>query len=356
MSLNIIIAFVMSFVLSLLVTLQVIRFSQRSGLGDKPDEGRKIHTQNTPNLGGIGIFIATCVTYFAFCDYSNAIRPDKLFAISIFLFFVGVLDDLEPITAFKRLLIEFICAFFIIYITDIRLTTFWGVFGIEDMPITLSYILTSIFIVGCINAYNFIDGIDGLLGSIALLGAVCFGFIFNLYDEWLWTLLCIAMCGALLGFLFFNWYPSKIFMGDGGALFIGTIFACFAVRTMQLPPISTDYLTINMPHTIAFSLVAVPIIDMVTVFILRVSHGYSPLKADNRHSHHRLINMGLNHDKSTLVLMLANISIVVFAFFIQNTGALRSFIFLIAYCFLLELLLIYISWIYKNKLHARLNK
>lgn len=356
MSLNVIIAFFLSLLLSVLVTIQVIRFSVRTGLGDGTEDERKIHKKKTPNLGGIGLFIATCVTYFTFSDYSSVIRPDKLFSVSIFLFFLGVLDDLEPISALKRLLIEFICALFIIYVTGIRLTTFWGIFGIDSMPVVLSYILTSIFIVGCINAYNFIDGLDGLLGSIALLGAICFGLIFNFYEEWLWTLLCIAMCGALIGFLIFNWSPSKIFMGDGGALFIGTIFACFAVRVMQLPPTSTGYISITMPHTIAFGIVAVPIVDMVTVFILRIVHGYSPFKADNRHSHHRLINMNFNHAKSTIILFIANISIILFAYFIQNTGALRSFVYLLLYCFALELLLIYIAWLYKRNLYAGLNQ
>ena len=349
MSINVIIAFFLGLFISCLTNRQVIEISNKLHIGDDPHNARKLHKKRMPNLGGIGIFIGTCVAYFAFSDYSMTIRPDKLFSISIFLFFLGICDDLVPMNALKRLLIEFICAFFIIYITDVRLTTLWGIFGIQELTIVASYILTSIFIVGCINAFNFIDGLDGLLGSIALLGSVCFGLIFDLYGEWLWTLLSIAICGAILGFLYFNWYPSKIFMGDGGALFLGTIFACFALRTMQMPPMRESTVVIFMPHTIALSIIAVPIIDMVTVFILRTFHGNSLIKADNRHIHHRLISANLNHSSATLIILSGNISIIVFAYFVQSQGALKSLIYTILYCFVLELLLIYFVWLYKKQ-------
>jgi len=350
MSINIIIAFFLSLALSLITTRQVIRFSLKLNIGDKPFENRKIHKVITPNLGGIGVFIGTCVAYFAFSDYSLTIRPDKLFSISIFLFFLGVQDDLEPMSALKRLLLEFACAFFIIYLTDIRLTTLWGIFGIEELPIMASYILTSVFIVGCINSYNFIDGLDGLLGSIALLGSICFGLIFNLYGEWLWTLLAVVMCGGILGFLFYNWNPSRIFMGDGGALFLGTIFSCFALRVMQLPPENHDsFHMILAPHTIAFSIIAVPIIDMVTVFILRILHGNSILKADRRHVHHRLLEIHLDHSSATFIILLANILIISFAYLVQSQGALKSLIYTVSFCFILELILIYCIWLYKRK-------
>lgn len=353
MSVNVIIAFFLSFGLSILTTGQVIKFSRKFKIGDNPTEERKLHKVVTPNLGGIGVFIGTSVAYFAFSDYSMSIRPDKLFSVLIFLFFLGVQDDLDPMSAFKRLLIEFVCAFFIIYITNIRLTTLWGIFGIYELPLTVSYILTSIFFVGCINAYNFIDGLDGLLGSLALFGTVCFGLIFNLYGEWLWTLLSVALCGGILGFLYHNWSPSRIFMGDGGAMFLGTIFACFALHVMQLPVIKASPITMNLsitaPHTMAFSIIAIPVIDMVTVFILRIIHGHSLLKADMRHAHHRLLKMNLTHPSATFIILLANISIVLFAYFVQTQGALKSLIYTILYCFLLELVLIYFSWSYEKK-------
>lgn len=344
MSINIILAFFLSLGLSLFTIHSIIAFSVRVGWGDEPGEKRKLHKTRVPNLGGLGIFIATCVTYFSFSDYDLTIRPDKLFSISTFLFFMGIKDDMDGLKPWVRFLIEFICAFFIIFITDIRLVTLWGIFGIQELPIWLSYILTSFFIVGCLNAYNLIDGLDGLLGTLALLVAVCFGLIFEAANEWLWTLLCVAISGSLIGFLFFNWHPARVFMGNGGSLFLGTIIACLSLRVMQLPPITYQNLNIIAPHTIAFSIIAIPLVDMVCVFVLRIAHGLSPFKADNRHIHHRILSVGINHSQVTLILLAVNIVIICFAYFVQPLGALRSIVLTIIFAFALELLTIYLVW------------
>ncbi|GHT39889.1 undecaprenyl-phosphate alpha-N-acetylglucosaminyl 1-phosphate transferase [Bacteroidia bacterium] len=349
MSLNIIISVILSCSISVFATYNIIRFSKKLGLGDAPSEARKIHKVKIPNLGGVAVFIATMITYFTFSDYSPTIRPDRLFTISIFLFFLGLADDLDGISAKSRLIMEFLCAFFIIAITNIRLTTLWGILGIMDLPVWASYMLTSIFIVGCINAYNMIDGIDGLLGSLALLGTVCFGFIFKFSHEWLWTLLCTSMCGALAGFLYFNWNPAKIFMGNGGSLFLGTIFACFAVRVMQLPPLSNGIITITMPFTLSFSIVAIPVIDMVTVFIIRLAYGDSPFTADQCHLHHRILNLGVSQKQTLGLIVLFNLLIIAFAYFVQNTGALRSLFYTILFCFAVEAIIVYFSLFYKKK-------
>lgn len=350
---NIIVAFLLSLVISVYITRSVIKYSLRVGIGDKPGEARKVHTKKTPNLGGIAVFIATIVSYFAFIDYHDIIRPDKIFSISILLFFIGVKDDLEPMSPKFRLLVEFACAIFIIYVTDIRLVTLWGILGIHTLPLWASYMLSSVFIVACINAYNLIDGIDGLLGSISLLGAICFGFLFNFLGDWLWTLLCVSLTGALIGFLIFNWHPAKVFMGNGGALFLGTIFACFALRFMQTTdPIYYEAIYIKAPHTLAFSLVAIPFVDLLCVFSYRILHWMPPFAADNSHIHHRMLRIGMKHDKATLSLIVLNLAIIAFAYFIQDAGALRSLLYTICFAVVLDVAFFYIEWqirIYKRK-------
>ncbi len=349
MNQGVIIAFFLSLFVSELTTSSIIRFSKRMRLGDVPDGERKVHKKIIPNLGGIGVFIGAMVAYFSFSDYSDILRPDKLFSITILLFFVGLKDDLEPISAYIRLIIEFLCAFFIIYITNIRIESLYGILTIHELPYWASFTLTSIFIVGCINAYNMIDGIDGLLGALSFLGISCFGLLFDASGEWLWTLLCIALSGSLTSFLVYNWQPAKIFMGNGGSMFMGTFFACFSLHLMQLKLIESPYFAISMPHTIALSIIAVPLFDMCTVFILRIFHGFSPFKADNRHAHHRLLELGCQHWQATLILVASNIVIIAFAYFVQNTGALKSLVFTVLLCSLLELLLIFI--LYRARIH-----
>ncbi|GHS98231.1 undecaprenyl/decaprenyl-phosphate alpha-N-acetylglucosaminyl 1-phosphate transferase [Bacteroidia bacterium] len=348
MGLNILITVLLSLSISIFTTYNVIRFSKHLNLGDAPSEARKIHKIKIPNFGGIAVFIATMVAYFTFSDYSNTIRPDRLFTISIFLFFIGMADDMDGISPGSRLIMEFLCAFFIIAVADIRLTTLWGIFGITDLPIVASYIITSLFIVGCINAYNMIDGIDGLLGSLSLLGSACFGFIFYSEGEWLWTILCAAICGALAGFLYYNRYPAKIFMGNGGSLFLGTIFACFSVRMMQIEPTHEGIIYITAPNTMVFSIIAIPVIDMIATFAIRIYYGDSPFEADQCHIHHRMMTMGLNQNQTCLIIILLNIFIMVFAYFVQDTGVLRSLFYTILFCVVLESIIVYFSLFYKK--------
>jgi UDP-N-acetylmuramyl pentapeptide phosphotransferase/UDP-N-acetylglucosamine-1-phosphate transferase len=345
---NVIIAIVLSFCISFFVTETAIRLSQHLGAGDAPSEARKLHQKKIPNIGGIAIFVATMFTYFAFSDYSDVIRPDKIFSIAIFLFFIGLWDDVEPVNAVVRLLMEVACAVFIIGMAGIRFTTLWGIFGINELSIYGSYALTSIFIVGCINAFNFIDGLDGLLVSLSLLGSVCFGLIFKFSGEWLWTLLCISMCSALAGFWWFNRHPAKIFMGDGGALFLGTIFACFALRIMQLHPIHIGNWSFPALHTLAYGIISLPLTDMMVVFVTRLANGIHPFKADNRHIHHRIYQLGCNHTKCVLVLLAMNVSTIVFACLVQQQGALRSFIYTVLFCLTVELSVIYSTIIIKR--------
>ena len=343
-------AFTISLFISVFITEQIINFSERIGIVDSPDEKRKIHRSNIPNMGGVGVFIAAMFAYFAFSDYTNVLRPDKLFSITILLFFMGLKDDLEPIKPWTRFVCEFVCAFFIIYVTDVRIPSMYGIFGIEELPYWASFALTSIFIVACINAYNMIDGIDGLLGSLCLLGTLAFGVAFFATNEWLWVLLCVALAGALIGFLIFNWFPAQIFMGNGGSMFLGTFFACVALRFMQIDHhIFGMFFQISMPHTMALSVIAVPIFDMLTVFFIRIIHKQSPFKADKRHTHHRLIGMGLKHWHAVLVLVGANLLIIVFAYFIQDTGALRSLVFTLLFCTFLQLLLLGLFYLYNHR-------
>ncbi len=336
-------AFVSSLIISLFATSRVIGFSNRTGIVDNPSESRKVHKTKIPNMGGVCIFIASMFTYFAFSDYENVPRPDKLFSITILLFFIGLKDDIEPVAAWRRFIYEFLCAFFIIYITDIRIPRMYGIFYIDELPYWGSFALTSVFIVACINAYNMIDGIDGLLGSLSLFGTFIFAMMFYDIGEYLWTLLCVCLAGGLIGFLVFNWQPAKIFMGNGGSMFMGTIFACISLRMMQLDHIDGSFFTITMPQTITLGIIAIPIFDMLSVFVTRLLNGTSPFKADNRHIHHRLLAMGLQHKQAVVLLIFYNILIVLFAYFIQETGALKSILFTLGFCLFLELMLVFVN-------------
>lgn len=348
---KIITAFSISLLISIFFTKKIISFSTKYNFLDMPTEKRKLHSHGTSNLGGISIFIASMFSYFAFSDYTDTLRPDKLFSITILLFFIGLKDDIEPIKAWQRLFFEFLCAFFIIFITDIRIMRMYGIFTIDYLPYWGSFMLTSLFIVACINAYNMIDGIDGLLGILSLLGTSVYGYLFFVAGDWLWALLCTALAGSLIGFLIFNWQPAKIFMGNGGSMFLGTLIACLSLRFLQIEHIEGGFFEISMPHVIALGVISIPVFDLIAVFFSRIFSGMSPFQADNRHIHHRLTALDLQHQQAALIITACNILILIFAYYVQDTGALRSLIYTLLFCGLLNLVLGLIYWVvnYKKK-------
>lgn len=341
--------FLVSMIVAVFSIQRIVRFASSKNLYDVPDE-RKIHTRKISNLGGAGVFMASIFSYFAFSNIPLFPRPDTLFAVAILLFFVGLKDDIEPIKPIRRLIYEAICAVFIIYFTDVRIPSLFGIFGVNELPYWISCIFTVIFFLGCINAYNMIDGIDGLLGSLSFLGVLAFGLLLLSAGQVLWALLCASVGGALFAFLIYNWYPARIFMGNGGSMFLGTLFACLSLRFMQLGAISLSYfnqnlsLEIVMPHTIALSIIAVPIFDMLSVFIIRIWNKQSPFQADKRHTHHRLLDIGLSQRKTVVTIVLSNIAIVFFAYYVQDTGALRSLLYTILFCSFLQAVLMLLHW------------
>lgn len=346
---QIILAFLVSLIVSVYSIQRIIRFSNNRNIYDEPG-GRKIHTRKISNLGGVGVFMASMFAYFAFSDYALFPRPDTLFSISILLFFIGLKDDLESVKATRRLGYEILCAAFIIYFADVRIVSMYGIFSITELPYWASFMLTSIFIIACINAYNMIDGVDGLLGTLSLLGAGLFGLMFVAAGQYLWALLCASVIGGIFGFLIYNWYPAAVFMGNGGSMFLGTFFACVSLRFMQMGEIDLSFfrhsvlIDITMPHTIALSIISIPIFDMLSVFTIRILNKQSPFEADKRHTHHRLMDLGLSQWQVVFVLFFSNILIILFAYYVQDTGALRSLLYTLLFCTSLQLLLMLLHW------------
>jgi len=171
-----------------------------------------------------------------------------------------------------------------------------------------------VFIVAMINAVNFIDGIDGLAGSISLFIFLFFGFIFYQYNEHSYAFIALALAGSTLGFLLFNLHPAKIFMGDIGSTLLGIFMAVFAIKLSNMEPLRLGFLPVRNPTCLAFALLIVPIMDMITVIIIRLSLNISPFFADKRHTHHRLLALGLGHHAITLTLLGFNILVVVIYF------------------------------------------
>ena len=213
---------------------------------------------------------------------------------SICFFLIGLVDDLVGLSPITRLILQSGVAS-MVWFVGVRIE-FMPLPGLGAMQLGwLSLPFTIIWLTGVVNAINWIDGLDGLASGVSGIAAIIL-FIICLYTGHPFAaLFVLALSGSLLGFLFYNFNPAQIFMGDGGSYFIGFLLAGVAVVGLFQDPSAS---AIPIP----FLVLAVPIIDMSAVIIARVSAGSSPFKADRRHLHHRLLKAGLSHRFTVLVI------------------------------------------------------
>ncbi|WP_243346540.1 glycosyltransferase family 4 protein [Parabacteroides sp. FAFU027] len=339
--LNLILTFITGIIVSIYAVSRVLKLAIARNLLDVPDKNRKIHTRSVPILGGLGLFIALAFAFTAFTFDGMPKGLIRTFGGIIALFMIGLKDDLLPSKPIRRLAYETLVSLVLIIGSDIRFTNMFGLFGFTQIDYWPSVILTWLFIVGMINAYNMIDGIDGLLGSISLLGALCYAWIFFVYKDYHWAQFCLALAGALIGFLYFNTYPARIFMGDSGSMLLGGAFSVMSLHFLDFTTFQSNDLRLFFPPVIGISIVAIPVFDMMVVFVTRMMRRVSPLKADRRHCHHRLLDLGLNHFQATMILLAANLVVIIFGYYLQMYFSMyTSLIFLTLFILGLEGLLL----------------
>jgi UDP-N-acetylmuramyl pentapeptide phosphotransferase/UDP-N-acetylglucosamine-1-phosphate transferase len=172
------------------------------------------------------------------------------------------------------------------------------------------------------NSINLIDGVDGLAGSLSLIISLTYGYLFYQQGEFDWMLISLSLSGALLGFLFFNFSPAKIFMGDAGSLTVGFIISVFTIHFIESnSPNLGSYSRLKSAPGIALALLIVPLYDTLRVFILRALKRTSPFKADKNHLHHWLIKNGQSHGQVTLILSTVNLLFILMAMALKDNAA-----------------------------------
>jgi UDP-GlcNAc:undecaprenyl-phosphate/decaprenyl-phosphate GlcNAc-1-phosphate transferase len=299
-----------SFLIAVLTTPAVIRTVIRYKLMDYSDGERKIHTKRRPTMGGIAIFLSlTIVTTVSMIIWEFAFPWILIPGLAI-MFVTGFKDDQLHISAARKFLIQFVVASGVILLGDLSVTSFMGLFGIYALAPWLSFPITLVAFVGVINAYNLIDGIDGLAAGIGILAATFFGIWHGLQGEIGLAILAFSLVGALAGFLVYNFSPAKIFMGDTGSLVVGFVLATLAISAIfDTAPTSglipSYFLTNSINLTLAVLLV--PVYDTLRVFALRLARGTSPFTAGRDHVHHVLLGVGLTHVGVSLLLYLVTI-------------------------------------------------
>ena len=296
-------AAITSFVIAFLIVPVIIKYSLAKNLVDIPGR-RKIHKKVTPSMGGIAIFLGFFISSLIWLNIEE-IGYIKFILVALFvIFFIGVRDDLVPLRAMVKLVGQIMAASLLIFLFDLRIKTFYGLFGVHELPNFVSYIITYLTIIVITNSFNLIDGLDGLAGTIAIVALLAFGVWFYLVDDQIFSILSFAMLGGIFAFLIFNWEPSEVFMGDTGALVIGMMLGILAIHFINVNyslPAMTPY-KFNGSVGTAACIIIIPLVDTLRIVILRVSKGQSPFAPDKSHVHHAIMRLGMSHSQTTLIL------------------------------------------------------
>jgi UDP-GlcNAc:undecaprenyl-phosphate GlcNAc-1-phosphate transferase len=339
----------MNYLLSLLTALgitafaipSIIRVSKLKHLFDVPDE-RKHHKESVPTLGGMAIFAGVLFAVTFWTDQVQIVELQYIITSLLILFFIGIKDDLVNLRASKKLVGQILAAVILVHMAGVKLTTFYGMFGIRDLPVWFSYVFSVFTCVVITNAFNLIDGIDGLAGSLGIVGAFTFGLWYHFLGMTQYTILCSALIGSLLAFLWFNKTPAKIFMGDTGSMLIGFIMALLAMKfieSVRVLPKDHPYKILSVP-VFTCTILIIPLFDTLRVFIIRMSKGKSPFHPDRNHIHHILIDLGLTHMQATGSLVFFNILMIVMIFYLQG---LRGELLLVLLLSITSLLSFYLN-------------
>jgi UDP-N-acetylmuramyl pentapeptide phosphotransferase/UDP-N-acetylglucosamine-1-phosphate transferase len=203
---------------------------------------------------------------------------------------------------------------------NVRFTHLHGIFGTEEIGYLTSLILSIFAMVVIINAFNLIDGIDGLASGLAIVAASAFGVWFFINGNIQFSILSFALVGSLTGFFIYNVFgkKNKLFMGDTGSLIIGLVISALVVKFNEFNIDKTVQFAIKAAPSVSFAIVIVPLVDTLRVMTIRISKKVSPFLADNNHIHHRLLELIPNHLKVTLIIVTTNILIIAIALFLNE--------------------------------------
>lgn len=326
---DIVLTFITAFLMTFFAIPSIITAAKKKQLVDLPGE-RRAHYVSTPSLGGIAIFAGTIFAIILWTPFKYFGDLQYILCAFIVIFLIGAKDDIDPIAPKNKFIGQIFAAGILIFFSKIRITSFYGLFGIGDLPILMSILLTFIIIILIINAFNLIDGINGLAGSIGVLMAVTFGTWFFVVDRVELATTSFALAGSALAFLYYNLSPAKIFMGDTGSLLLGLVASILAINFIeqhQVLPLEHQY-AFGSPPAVAAGIILIPIYDTLRVFFVRMVKGKSPFHPDRNHIHHLLLNAGLSHMQATVVLVIVNVFFIYLVYYFQDIGTLNLLILL----------------------------
>lgn len=317
-------AFLVSGVLSFILTPVAKKIAHKIGAIDVPKDERRMHKEPIPRLGGLAVFFAFLVAVILLIPVDIELQGILLGAVVIVV--LGVIDDSVSLPAIVKLFVQ-IAAALIVVLHGVRIDVLSNVnvfsndaylsLGMWSVPVTV------IWIVAITNAVNLIDGLDGLSVGVCTIASISLLVISAMVSEFTIVVIMAALAGACIGFLPYNMNPAKIFVGDTGATFLGFILA-----TMSIQGMFKTYAILSFAAP--FLVLGLPIFDTAFAICRRLLHGQSPMHADRGHIHHRLIDVGFNQKQTVLILYLISGILGISAVLLTSSGAVRALLFVVA--------------------------
>lgn len=329
MLLKYLLVFLLTLTISIIMVPLVIKFAKLIGAVDKPDQ-RKIHKGIMPRTGGLAIYIAFLIG-FIFISFFTHLSISIIIGATLIVI-TGLIDDKYQIKPWQKLLGQFAAT--IIILSDGLFIKFLTVPFLEQ-SIQISYWiaipLSFLWIIGVTNSVNLIDGLDGLASGVSIIAAGAIFVMSIIMNDIQVSLLSIALIGATLGFLFFNFHPAKIFMGDTGSLLLGFLLSVLSIIGFK----QVTMVTLIIPMVI----LAIPIADTAIAIIRRKINKQRIMDADKNHLHHRLLASGFSQRQAVLFIYSLSILFGIGAIFLYKADLLGSTIIFLVLLLVLELLI-----------------
>ncbi|KWW32120.1 MAG: UDP-N-acetylmuramyl pentapeptide phosphotransferase/UDP-N-acetylglucosamine-1-phosphate transferase [bacterium P3] len=315
---------VVAFAIVWLLFPYVLYYARRRRLYDSPNY-RKLQRRPVPLLGGVAVYGGILVpSLIVLIVWQNSSISYMLLAMTILLV-LGTMDDLYDLSPLLKLLIEFLVVLAVVYLNGNSIDTLHGLFGIGILPVGWQYAISLLAGVGIINAINLIDGVDGYSSGYTFFAAVLFGTVFALAGMPGMTSISFIVAGAVVPFFLHNVFgrKSKMFMGDGGTLMIGTLISAFLFSILKTGSSCSILETQHGASLVALCLavLGIPIFDTLRLIFYRLSLRRSPFSADRNHLHHAFIDLGCSHLATTLSILAFNLLIVLIWLFCWLGGA-----------------------------------
>lgn len=305
----------LSFALTWYFTPKVLWVSREKDLMKEINQ-RSSHRQAIPSFGGVSFFIVLVLIISILQALRTSPTGNHLIIGLTFLFMAGLKDDLVISSAKLKFVSQLFAAGFIIFSPELQLTTLHGFWGVFEIPVILGYLLKGLIVVALINAYNLIDGIDGLASIAGIVISLTYAMVFYATGHPYFVLISLTTSGILGAFLRFNFSRGKrkMFMGDGGSLIIGFMIAFLSLKILVMQPYEPLMKEGFVPENrllFALAVLFLPIFDTLRVIIIRLKNGKTPFEADRNHMHHVLLDNGFSHKKASFLLGVLNLAVII---------------------------------------------